>query len=79
MSIGLEVPAFGIGPDVDAAAVFSFRGIGVDDAICAFSSICSSSADVSDALLHRDDVGFHGLEGRYDRGVGDSGGGRGAR
>ena len=75
VSISLEVPAFGIGSDVDAAAVFSFRGVGIDDA---FSSIRSSSDAAASALHHRDDVGFHGLEGRKDSGVSARGGGRGA-
>ena len=61
VGIGLEVPALGIGPDVDAAAVSEFCGVGIDDALCRFSSIRSSSAAA--ALLHLNYAGFHGLEG----------------
>ena len=64
MDIGLELTALGIRPDVDAAAVPAFRGVGIDDAIYAISSIHSSSAAAAALFLHRNDTGFHGLEGR---------------
>ena len=64
MGIGLEVSALGIGPDVDAAAVFAFCGVGIDDTLCTFSSIRFSSSAAAAALLHRNDAGFHVLEGR---------------
>ena len=64
MGIGLEVPALGIGPDVDVAAVPAFCGVRIDDSIYAVSSICSSSAAAAAALLlHRNDAGFRVLEG----------------
>ena len=68
MGIGLEVPELGIRPDVDAAAVPTFCGVGIDGALCTISSIRSFSAAASATaaaaiLLHRNDVGFHGLEG----------------
>ena len=62
MGIGLEVPALGIGPDVDATAVPAFNGIRIDGALCTISSIRSSSAAAA-LLLHCNDARFHGLEG----------------
>ena len=63
VGIGLEVPELGIGPDLDATTVFALCGVGIDDALCAFSFFCSSCAAASAALFHTNDVGFRGFEG----------------
>ena len=57
MDIGLEVPAHGIGPDVDVAAVFSFRDVGIDDTLCMFSFISSCSAAAA-AFIRCNDAGL---------------------